>query len=229
MTLPTFSPSRNPSFPYSENRRILTDGIEMHAGYEELRPRRIRNLRPVPLTWKSLSEAEKDEIVSFIDGLEGTRGPFWWTPHDKVPSPNHSPPDLTQSSGGALSSRTYYVVYTWYDAADGETLQSEQASISVSANYYMTVEVPPVPSHIDGWRLYAHETSGNECLQATITTGRSWTQSAALSTGTATPPSSNTLTTATKWVLASGDIICQRDRRNPTKWNVSFEILEQSI
>ena len=226
MSFPTFSPTINPSFPYSEDHNVVTDSIQMHKGYDETRARLIRPLRTVALNWKAVNEDQRDYILSFVAGLEGSRGPFWWTPHNKVPTPSGMDPTLSETSGGALSSRTYYVVFTWYDSSNGETKQSGQSSMTLSANHYLEVEVPPIPAHVGGWRLYAHETSGSECLQATITTGRSWTQSAALSTGTATPPSSNTLNEPVKWLLAEG-VQCKKITAN--RWQMGMRLVEQIL
>ncbi len=225
MTYPTFSPSQGPAFPYPESSVVHADVFQADRRYPHALAKTMRMTKRVSLQWPAITESVRDEIMSFFgQQLEGGIGPFYWTPHNKVFSPSGVTPVLSQAAGGSLSSRTYYVRVTWYDAAGGETRQSAQASLAVNANYYMTVEVPPVPSRVDGWRIYAHETSGSECLQATNTTSRSWTESGALSTGTATPPASNTLSVPLVWVLASQEISCTKHAA--TRWDVSFDIVE---
>ena len=152
VSIPTFSPPQNPSFPFGENPQIPTDVIPMHKGYDQKRPLGIRNPRRIRIGWNAASRETKDYIFSFFHALNGTTGPFYWTPCDKVPDPTGASPTLTQTSGGALSERTYYVVFTWYDASYGETKQSGQSSLTISANYYMRVSVPIFPTWISSWR-----------------------------------------------------------------------------
>jgi len=227
MSVPVFSPPMNPAFPFQEIPEILTDTVRMHKGYDQVRPLLIRPIRTVTLSWEGANKATKDYIFSFFQGLAGSTGPFYWTPADKVPSPNGMTPTLSEVSGGSLGSRTYYVVFTWYDSVYGETVQSQTASLAISANYYMKVEIPPFPNFVSSWRLYAHESEGSECLQATINSSRSWTQSSALATGTATPPSTNSLNLAIKWILFPSAINCQKFTAN--RYKISFSIKEQII
>ncbi len=221
-TYPTFSPTLGPSYPYSEPRAIPVDIIPMESGTQQVRAVGLTELRRARYD-QAVSTDDRDYVMSFIHGLEGGVGPFWWTPPNKVPSPSGIDPTLTQILGGAIAERTYYVRFTWYDAASGETKQSGQSSLTVAANYYLVVAIPAVPTEVDGWRLYAHETSGSECLQATVTTARTWTQSAALSTGTATPPATSTLSQAVKW-LVSGDVT--DTRISTTLYRVAFDMVE---
>ena len=227
MSIPTFSPPLNPSFNYAENPQILTDSIPMHKGYDQKRPLLIRPVRRVRANWKAANRATKDYIFSFFQALNGTVGPFYWTPCDKVPDPTCILPTLSQVSGGALSSRTYYVAFTWYNAVYGETKQSATSSLAVSANYYLVVSVPPFPTWISSWRLYAHETPGSECLQTTINSARTWTQSSALATGTASPPSTNTLNLPIKWSLAGNVINCEKFAAN--RYQISLDLVEQTV
>jgi hypothetical protein len=223
MSIPTFDPPRNAEFIYTEGPRLLTDTIPMHKGYDQVRPLLLRPVRLVRLAWNAASDEVREYILGFFAQLAGQRGPLWWTPYDSVPSPSAVEPTLGQVAGGALGARTCYVVFTWYDAAYGETKPSAQASLSVAANYYLTVTVPPLPSWVESWRVYAATTSGSECLQDTVSDGRIWTQSAAFSTGTATAPTANTLSPPAKWLL-EGDIDCQRFR--PNRWRIILQLSE---
>lgn len=225
MSYPTFDPELGPSYPYPPVSTVLADAIQTDRAYPHVLTKSIRKPKRIPLQWNRLSDDQLEYIMSFLETeLEGGMGPFYWTPAHKVPSPSGSAPVLSQVAGGALSGRTYYVRYTWYDSSYGETKQSAQASLAVNANYYLVVTVKPVPNRVSGWRLYAHESSGSECLQDTITTGRTWTQSAALVTGTATPPSTNTLTTPLLWILASQEITPRKI--GAESWSLAFDIME---
>jgi hypothetical protein len=225
MTVPNFAPSTAPSYGSSRQLRFVSDPLQFEAGYSQIRKRTIRPLRPFDLIWELASEADKDYIESFIDGLDGAPGPFTWTPFNKVAVPSGITSTLTQVAGGALGSRTYYVTFTWYDAAAGETTESARASLAVDASKYIVVTIPTaVPTGIDGWRLYISETSGSEKLEATVTDSRQWTQSAAL-TGTEDPPSSNTLLPTTKRYIFNGDIEIVPVAFN--LWNIRLSLLEQ--
>jgi len=227
MPLETFSPPTNPSFPYDESTMILTDRIPQQKGYESSRSLLLREIRPsVRLHWNRAPEATLFYIESFFRNLNGSNGPFWWIPFDKIASPTAESPTLTQFIDGSLGAKTYYVVFTWYDSSYGETTQSVQSSISVLANRYMRAEVPVFPTFCEGWRVYAHETSGQECLQATVTTSQTWEQSGALSTGTATPPSTNNLLVKKKWLLIGG---IKKTRVDVGRWAIDLEFSEQII
>lgn len=223
--MPTFTPPINPSFLYDESREILVDRVEMHRGYDQVRPLNVRTRRRPVLIWRVLTETQKDEIDSFFTTLNGTNGPFEWTPLDKVPSPSGRAPTLSQVAGGSLGADTYYVVYTWYHSANGETMESARASIAKLANYYIRVSVPVFPAQAEGWRVYVSTTSGSEKIEATITDSRTWTQSAALS-GSTDPPTSNTLTGPVKWVL-SGPI--DKRRIHVNRWTMTARFEEQFV
>lgn len=223
MTIPTFSPATNPSYEYTESRALVTDRVGLSRGYEEERRQTLRPLRRVALQWEALGESDLEYIQSFLDSLEGSRGPFYWTPIEKVPSPSAILPTLGQVSGGSLSSRTIYVVSTWYDATYGETRESGRSSLAVDANKYLTVSIPVLPARVGSWRVYASTSSGSECLQATVTGSRTWTQSAALSTGTASPPAANSLNPPAKWMI-DGDVSAVRF--GPGAWRVSLPLAE---
>lgn len=82
-------------------------------------------------------------------------------------------PVLTQTPGGSMGSRTYYVKYTWINDT-GETLASSESSLAVSANNlliithpYTTTYGPPPGAKRINW--YISTSTGTETLQ-----GYSW-------------------------------------------------------
>jgi hypothetical protein len=108
---------------------------------------------------------------------------------------------LGQTTGGSNAQTIYYVKYTYYTTDNnggagnpGETKPSAEQSLTVSANHYLTVTSPPAATGLTGWNVYISDSAGNEKKQNTtpIAIGTDWTQSAALLTGTAAPPSTNT-------------------------------------
>ncbi len=226
MTLKTFSPPKNASFPVIEPAAIPVERVDMHKGYPQIRPLGVTPIRgPVRLVWKRAPTATRDYVLSFIRDLDGGVGPFLWTPYSDIESPTGGEPRLSQFSSGSLPERTYYFVYTWYDSTYGETEQSARGSITVAASSMARVAVPPFPSHVEGWRLYGSETSGSEVLQATVTDSRVWSQSAALGSG-ASPPSSNTLSLPAKWILSPG---YQCQLVDAGRWVITLEFEEYII
>jgi len=220
----TFIPPLNPSFTYAEPLDFQVDVVRSQKGYPISRPLGVRGVRSIQLRWAALNEDQKDTIVSFFQSLNGQVGPFSWTPLDKVPSPLGATPALSQVSGGALSQRTYFVVFSWYHTSSLETKASARQSITVDASFFLKVEVPVLPTGVEAFRVYAHETSGSEVLQSTVTGSRSWTQSVALATGTATPPTTNTLAAPATWML-TGPVIPTRIRPNRWRLELSFQEL----
>jgi len=222
----TFSPPTGPSFQSAVHLEPQFVEAKSHGGYDQQVPRLLRPLRRAELRWNAASDTTREYIESFIAAIHGTVGPFEWTPFDNIPSPSGMLPTLSEVSGGSLGSRTYYVVFTWYDTTYGETRESGRASLNVSANNFLKVEIPPIPLQVEGWRVYVSETSGAEKLEATITSGaRSWTQSADLS-GSADPPAANTLTPAGKWNIQGR---LGKVRSGANRWNMTLTLLEQIV
>lgn len=80
-------------------------------------------------------------------------------------------PSLTQTHGGPIGTRTYYVKYTWANDT-GKTLASSEAIVSMSANKLLTVTPPTTlgvgaPSEAKYIEIFVGTTSG-ETLQTTI-------------------------------------------------------------
>ena len=196
MTIPTFAPSRGPSFGDELTATARADVQSSHKGYELSRPLGLRPLPSIPVTWKALTRTEMDEIVSFFKGLNGSRGPFYYTPPQTVTSPNGMTPTLSEVTGGSLTGQgTYYVQFTWYRTSGGlETLGSKEASFAVADNKLLTVTVPVLELGVTEWRVYVGATSGDCELQSGTVTTRTWTMdTGGRDTGGANPPTTNTL------------------------------------
>lgn len=224
MAYPTLTLPRNPSFGYSESFDVQTEAIAFHRGHDQVVPGNVTPLRVANLAWKSITESDLHSIQSFFRALKGTRGPFLWTPLNKIDSPTSISPTLSSVAGGALGARTYFVVFTWYDATAGETIESARSSLALAANTFIVVTVPPAPNQVGGWRVYVSETSGAEKLEATITDGStSWTQSGALA-GVNDPPASNTLAPAIPWMISSP---INAVRNSPGRYSLNLTFQEQ--
>jgi hypothetical protein len=226
MAIPEFLPALKPSYRTNLDAEYNITRFRSHKGYEQNIPKTIRPLTSGTLTWNIAGEDVKDYIESFFSQFEGNVGPFSWKPFDNIATPSGILPALTESSGGSLSSRTYFVEFTWHDSVDGETKTSGVSSKLLSANNLVTVTVPPVPNNVEAFRVYASTTQGSETLQATITTGRSWTEPTSGLISGASPPSSNTLNPAVKFIFAGR---LRKRRIGPSDWQLAIDIAEQLI
>lgn len=111
-----------------------------------------------------------------------------------------TPPAASINLGvGTLPAGTYFVKTALQDAS-GVSNVSPEASFTLSAPGTLIVTAPGVqPANASGFRIYIGTASGNETLQGTVTgTPGSWanfSQSAALSAGSAMPVSNTTVCT----------------------------------
>lgn len=196
MAIPIFTPTIGPSFDIARINRYRADVQTSHKGYEMMRPLGLRKVPPINVTWKALKKPELDEIVSFFDALNGSLGPFSYTPVDTVTGPDGATPALAQVSGGSLTSQApYFVTWTWYQTSGTlETRKSKEATFTVSDNNLLTVGVPVFPLGVTEWRVYVGVATGDTEIQAGTETTRTWTMPAGgRVAGGANPPTTNDL------------------------------------
>ncbi|MGD9613842.1 MAG: hypothetical protein AB7H90_01445 [Alphaproteobacteria bacterium] len=89
-----------------------------------------------------------------------------------------SAPALSQTTGGTLTPRTYYVRIT-YTTAGGETLPSNATSLAVSANNLLFVSPPTHPGlGGSGWNVYVGTAPGSETKQnaTPLSLGSNWNE-----------------------------------------------------
>lgn len=228
----TFDPPVAPDIGSGIAPNVMHDGIQYHAGYDEVRTASRWSPAVANLSWTNVEETTFEYLYSFFAyQLKGGAEAFYWTPFDKVISPSGCVPTLTQSAGGTNPADVYFAVYTLYHAVYGETLPSSEATLSVGANAYLTATVPPVPNMptgTHGFRVYVGDTTGGPYYiqtGGTVTDGtESWTQSDAYSTSGSQPPSSNTLSGPRLWRLVGSPRVT---RPRPNHWNVSAQLVEQ--
>lgn len=114
---------------------------------------------------------------------------------------------LSQTAGGSLPARTYYVKYTFANGS-GETLASSEQTISLSANNLLVINAGtagPTTSLTPGItqiNYYASSTSGAETLQGSVPAPFlrfTWTEPVTGLVAGASPPVTNTTTTLTAY------------------------------
>lgn len=160
----------------------------------------------------------------YVDGRDGLQIRNNTAVDDRLlPNPTTAP-TLSQTSGGALSSRTYYVKYT-YRNDTGATLLSSEANITVSANNLLKFDFPYTstygpPSGAKWVDIYIGTTAGTGTLQTsqpvawnqeteTVLSQNfgpiTWTEPTTGLVSGAAMPSSNTTATIMKYMIYEGD------------------------
>jgi len=102
-------------------------------------------------------------------------------------------PSLSQTAGGALGARTYYVVVTGKTLAPGETWYSAESTLAIDANKLLKVTSPAASTgDVTQYNVYASTVSGTETKQTTssVNLGTDWTEpGTGLIAGSALPTS----------------------------------------
>jgi len=129
---------------------------------------------------------------------------------------------LSQVAGGSLAGATYYVKSSFVNA-QGESLQTPETSLAVSANNVLVVGTPSTPpAGATGWNVFVWTSAGGEVKQnaAPIAIGTSWTMPTSGLIGTVgiTPPTDGAATQVSvagspggnfflraTWVTATGE------------------------
>lgn len=224
MALSVFNPSVLPDLGPGYTPTLLGDLSSIRKPYVQALPRGLVPFQITKLTWSDIEEDDKDYIISFFTSeLEGTFGPFLWTPFEKQESPLGVSPRLSQVAGGGLGQTTYYVKFTWYHDTYGETKASAETSLTVDASNFLIVQVPPLPIGITKWRVYVGTASGVVKRESTVEKSRVWTQSGALS-GSSDPPNTNSLNQQRQWIWIPDSLA--KVRSGDIFWNVKIDLME---
>ena len=142
-------------------------------------------------------EAECDLIGSATPGTAAPLGALYRTcGHSEtlvavaVAAPGTLTPS-TSTSGGTLAAATYYYVMTAINAV-GETIASAEASqATTGASSTVTLAWSAV-SGATGYKLYRATATGNETYLTTLGAVTTYTDTGAITPGTAVPPVANT-------------------------------------
>ena len=156
--------------------------VDRHpSGAASARARRSRAKRRFACEMGALLEQDADYLAGFLsDHKEAGEAAFYITwPAYRVPSPWIAP-TLGQVAGGALGARTYFVKYTWADATTLESRASQEASLAVDANKYLTVSVRSWPRGADHVNLYVGTATGVLYYSGRMSTSdETWTEDSA--------------------------------------------------
>ena len=133
-------------------------------------------------------ESRYDQLWPFRDGWHGELGRRLQTVQlERYPVLNPPSPSLTAApaaptlgyvTGGALAKRKYYVRLS-YVTPTGETAAGIEGSITIPANYLISIASPGVDvySLATSWNVYIGTTSALETQQATgLNLSNSWTE-----------------------------------------------------
>jgi len=75
--------SKNPEYPLSEDREDSTVRSDFEGGYEITRPRWTRTRKLFSVRYKTLPDADKTLLDTFMDTVSGGADAFTWT-HPKT-------------------------------------------------------------------------------------------------------------------------------------------------
>ncbi len=117
-----------------------------------------------------------------------------------------SVPVLSQTAGGSLPARTYFVAVT-YTNLTGETTVSAEATLAVGLNNRLVVAGPASSGNATGWNLYVGTLTGNKTKQnaAPMVLGVNFTEPLGGLVGGSSPPTGNTASSA--YILDGGRVL----------------------
>jgi hypothetical protein len=153
------------------------------SGHVATRARWSRPRKTLKWTCDVLDETDKDIVMSFLYDRQANGGEAFYfdNPISNV-LPPYDAPTLSESAGGALAERTYYVKTTWSDGTN-ETTASQEGTQLVAVNKFLTVSVLPFPTGATEARLYIGTSTGVNYRSGTLgTTGTTWTQDSTATT-----------------------------------------------
>jgi hypothetical protein len=115
-------------------------------------------------------------------------------------------PVLSQTAGGSLVARTYYVAVTFVNLA-GQTVGSAEATLAVGVNQRLVVASPATSGNATGWNLYVGTATGNKTRQnaAPLVLGSNFTEPLGGLVAGASLPTLNTAPSA--YILDGGSVL----------------------
>lgn len=115
-------------------------------------------------------------------------------------------PTLSQTTGGSLVARTYYVAVTLVNLA-GETVPSADTTFAAGVNNRLVVATPASSGNATGWNLYVGTAANNKTKQnaSPLALGTKWTEPLGGLIVGATPPAVNTAPSA--YIIDGGRVL----------------------
>ncbi len=115
-------------------------------------------------------------------------------------------PVLSQTAGGSLAARTYFVQVTFTNLT-GETTVSPEATLAVGINQRLVVAGPTILGDATGWNLYVGTLTNNKTKQnaSPMVLGVNFTEPLGGLVAGSSPPTSNTAAAA--YILDGGRVL----------------------
>jgi hypothetical protein len=115
-------------------------------------------------------------------------------------------PALSQTTGGSLVARTYYVAVTLVNLG-GETVPSADTTFAAGVNNRLVVASPASSGNATGWNLYVGTSAGNKTKQnaSPLLLGSNWTEPLGGLIAGASPPTVNSAPSA--YILDGGRVL----------------------
>ena len=214
----------HPEYPWSEIYQY--DVLTSPANYGIIK-RRARNQR-ARRSWRFINRNafsdEAEVFRAFVRDHAGGSRPFYIEVPDVVPRPWMAPTLGVTTGGNIPSQRTLYVGYTWQGVSGETPICYNIDSITVPANYKLTVTVPVFPRGVTAAGVYVGVSANDLKYQGVISeSGGTWTEpDAGYNTSGANPPSVNSLSETVLVTLADNEAT----KNAAGRWTLSATFVE---
>jgi hypothetical protein len=142
-------------YPYGFERASRAISTPFESGHKAVRPRHTEQVRRGQLTCRNLPKLSKERISAFFREIRGGGNIFQIINRVDAIVPPYFARDLSETGGGSLGSRTYYVVVTHANPLNTkETTECLEDSFLVAANKWLTVKSPDFPPGVSRANIY---------------------------------------------------------------------------
>ncbi len=148
-------------FPYGFERASRAISTPFESGHKAVRPRMTEQVRRGQLTCRNLPKLSKERISAFFREIRGGGNIFQIINRVDCIVPPYFARDLSETGGGTLGSRTYYVVVTHANPLNTkETTECIEDSQLVAASKWLTVKSPDFPPGVSRSNIYIGSAPG---------------------------------------------------------------------
>lgn len=150
-------------FPYGFERASRAISTTFESGHKAVRARHTEQVRRGQLTCRNLPRASKNAFTAFFREIRGGGNIFQIIDRVNDIVPPYFAPALNDVAGGALGSRTYYVLTSFASldrTKETEPVIEGETSRLVGANRALTVKMPDIPPGATFANLYIGTVSG---------------------------------------------------------------------
>jgi hypothetical protein len=150
-------------FPYGFERVSNALSTKFEDGHKAVRAGFSEQVRRGVLTCRNLPEVDKDRITAFFREIKGGGSIFQLIDRVNNIVPPYFAPALNTTPGGALGSRTYYVLTSFSNldrSKETAPTQVGETSLLVGATLALTAKMPDIPPGATLANLYVGTSPG---------------------------------------------------------------------